>query len=207
MFNAGTEVFLLLPTQTKERILQPGIVTDRTAEGFVAELQSAQPPEIGATLLAHCEVNRKFMQQGATVTAVLASEPRPVVAFTLTGEAISADSRASFRVSLAAANLPATIDKDTNCQLLDVSATGFGVFSRSALQPGQTVTATIAYGGQSFSGAARVQSIRETAPGTYRYGLHAIEAKPGAAKNPLQKGLVQISAQVQRDQLRRRAGA
>jgi hypothetical protein len=51
-----------------------------------------------------------------------------------------------------------------------------------------------------------MQSIRILKDGRTRYGFHALEARTGSRDN-LQKGLGQISAAVQREQLRRLARA
>jgi hypothetical protein len=160
-------------------------------------------------VLAHAELNQKFLRQAASVQAILpgAAGEKPLVAFTLTGEPVSADGRSAFRVSIVAANVPATVGQDDQCQLVNVSATGFGVYSKSAFAVGGIVEVELTYNNLTCAGKARVQSASETRWGTMRYGLHAVEAPRGHGKNGLQTGLGQIAAAIQRDQLRRMARA
>lgn len=206
MLSQGKDVFILMPGEKRERVLHQGTVTECSEASFVAEFGEVLNLAVGVELLAHAEVNRKFMQQGATVQAVLSSSPKTIVAFVRTGQPIAADSRQSYRVSLAAHNLPAKINDDQRCQLIDVSATGFGVVSATKWSIGETVTATVGYNGITATGEARVQSAREFG-GKFRYGLHAVEAQRGKAKSELQVALMKISLEVQRDQLRRMARA
>ncbi len=110
-----------IPDNTRDRVLYEGEVVEVTNETFVARFDEAIPAVIGANVFAHAEVNQKFMQQAATVQAVLQTEPPQVLAFARTGEPISAESRNSYRVSLAASAIPMTINQDDKCQLLDVS--------------------------------------------------------------------------------------
>lgn len=206
MLNQGKDVFILMPGEKLERVLHQGTVTECSEASFVAEFGEVLNLAVGVELLAHAEVSRKFMQQGATVQAVLSSSPKTIVAFIRTGQPIAADSRQSYRVSLAAHNLPAKINDDQRCQLIDVSATGFGVVSETKWSIGESVTATVSYNGITATGEARVQSAREFG-GKFRYGLHAVEVQRGKAKSELQVALMKISLEVQRDQLRRMARA
>lgn len=207
MLSQGKDVFILLPGEKRERVLHQGTVTECSEASFVAEFGEVLDLTVGVELLAHAEVNRKFMQQGATVQAVLSASPKTIIAFTRTGQPIAADSRQSYRVSLAAHNLPAKINNDQRCQLIDVSATGFGVVSTTELSIGETVTATVGYNGVTATGEARIQSARDFGGGKFRYGLHAVEAQRGKPKSELQVALMKISLEVQRDQLRRMARA
>lgn len=207
MLTQGKSVFILLPGNKKERILHEGTVTECGVDTFVAEFSEPLIIEVGTGVLAHAEAGRKFMQQGATAQVIFSSSPKTIIAFQRNGQPIAADSRQSYRVSLAAQQLPARVNDDDQCKLLDVSATGFGVSSKSMWLVGEIVQATVGYNGMTCSGEARVQSMREFGPGSYRYGLHAIEAKRGRTKSDLQLGLMKISLEVQRDQLRRMARA
>ncbi|MCE9588973.1 MAG: hypothetical protein K8S99_00430 [Planctomycetes bacterium] len=207
MLTTGKDVYILLPGESTERVLHQGTVTECSAEAFVAEFGEVLEVEVGTTLLTHAEFNRKFMQQGATVQAILAPSPKTIIAFRRDGQPINADTRSSYRVSLAAHNLPARINDDQLCRLLDVSATGFGVVSKTQWNVGDVVTATVGYNGITGIGEARVQSVRDAGAGRFRYGLHAVEARQGRSRSDLQIGLMKISLEVQRDQLRRMARA
>lgn len=209
MFTPGRDMFLLIPDGSDERILYPGVVVEAPKGALVTRFNDPISPSVGSTVFAHCEVNRKFMQQAATVTAVLKTDPQPMFAFTLTGQPISAETRSVYRVSVAAAgNVWATLNRRAErCLVHDLSATGFGLMSSAVLQRGEEVEATISYDGRTYHGKARVQSIRPRPKGEFRYGFHAIESRGKAAADSLNKGLGLISAAVQREQLRRLAGA
>ncbi len=206
MLTSGGDVFVLIPDGSEHRVLHKGTVTECSPTAFVAHFEEQLTPEPGTAVFAHAEVNRRFMQQGASVTAVLESEPGTTLAFELSGQPISADSRHAFRVSVAAACLLCAVAEDAKCVLLDVSATGFGVSSRSKFVLGENLRATLNWKGKQYSGPARIQSVRETGGSSVRYGLHAVE---GAGRKPteLQRGLGEITAAAQRDQLRRLARA
>lgn len=82
---------------------------------------------------------------------------------------------------------------------------GLGVETDVPLEVGDVVRVELDHGGQRCGGMARVQGVREGVAGKHRCGLHAVEAQRGAAKSELQKALEQLSATVQREQLRRMA--
>ena len=206
MFTAQGDFFVLLPTTSKHRILHPGTVVECSATSVVGKLKEPLTLEPGTQVLLLAELNRKFMQQGASVHAVLDAGAEPTVGFALEGQPISAEGRSAYRVSLAASNLACTFGADKQAILLDVSPSGFAVSSSLKLNVADTVRVSLNYGGQSFGGQARVQSVRDLGGSKARYGLHAIEAGRGQ-KNDLQRGLGSVTAAAQRDQLRRRARA
>jgi len=206
MFTPGRPVYLLKPN-TSERVLVAGIATQVSAEQLVAEFAESISLQPTTNVFLYAELNRRFMQQPARVQAMLQAHPQPIIAFIPTGQPISAESRNTYRVSLAAVDVPARVAKDSKCTVLDVSATGFGVASHSTFKVGDTVNVSISYQGQSCSGEARIQSARNMGPDRFRYGLHAIEAPRGRPKNPLQSELGRICAAAQREQLRRLARA
>jgi hypothetical protein len=209
MLTQGRDVFLWIPTEGPKRdcALIQGAVLEVNPQSFVAQFLDPITPAVGTKVFAHAEVGRKFMQQAATVQAVLEADANPVIAFTRDSEPISADERHAFRVSLVAACLPAQVDEDDECLLLDVSATGFGVSSTTPFKLGDVVKVQLAYNGEGCAGLARIQSARPLYGSKFRYGLHALEAPRGQAANDLQAGLARISASVQREQLRRLARA
>ena len=209
MFIPGRDVFVHIPDGSEERVLHPGQVIDASRTTLIVRFNEPIAPEPGAAVFAHCESNRKFMQQAGNVTAILESDPStPMIAFALTGEPLSAENRGVYRVSVAiSGNVWATLNKSLEkCLVYDLSATGFGVESNSVLQHGAVVTTTIHHDRRSYTGEARVQAIRPRPKGVFRYGLHALESRDGKGKE-LAKGLGQISAAIQREQARRLAGS
>ncbi|MBI1336936.1 MAG: hypothetical protein GC164_08240 [Phycisphaera sp.] len=208
MLVKDQNVFILLESDSSQRILRQGVVIECNDESFTAQFTETLALQVGQSVLAHAEVNRRFMQQGATVTALLEDPNNLTIVFNRVGEPISAESRNAFRVSVAAANLTAVVADDKSARLLDVSATGFGVVSSEKLKVGQMLEATLSYNGQSYTGPARVQCVKDYSPTQYRYGLHAVEERRFGKKNAdLTKGLATISSAVQREQLNRLARA
>lgn len=209
MFKPGGAIFLHAPQSSVEQILHQGIVNEASRERIVATFSERIFPVVGSNVLLHCEVNRKFMQQGGAVAAFLAAEPNPVIAFDLCGEPISAEHRAVYRVSVAASeNVWASLDERVErCPVHDLSAAGFGLLSRHQYRIGDVVLVRLQFNGSSYGGQARVQSIRARTDGRFRYGMHAMQNRGGKSKDSLTNGLGQISAAVQREQLRRLARA
>ncbi|MHC4220115.1 MAG: PilZ domain-containing protein, partial [Planctomycetota bacterium] len=160
--------------------------------------------EPGLDLFVYYELKRKFVKQAARIDAVLQTEPMLVVGFQVTGEPMSAESREWFRVSTVMAHLAADFGPESDCPLLDVSSVGFAVEAAERYEVGQVVPATLSYQDQRFNGKARIQSVRDLGKGRYRYGVHSIEDKESGGD--LRKGQQLISAAVEREQLRRRAG-
>lgn len=130
---------------------------------------------------------------------------RLIVGLQPTGEPISAEERASYRIITSiVGGVTATLEEKTECVVLDVSATGFSIIFQQPFQQGQVVRATLHYEGKSFNGTAIVQSIKPLPGGKARYGLHC--AGDGVSNAQLRNGLQKISAEIQRQQLRRQSG-
>ena len=131
--------------------------------------------------------------------------PRPQTFVIQTvGDCISAESRQCFRVSTVLSNRTATIGGESDCDLLDVSITGFSVKASKEYAIGEQVDAIHDHDGRRYTGKACVQSIAPLRNGEFRYGLYCVnDAESKALTDALQK----ISMAVQREQLRRRARA
>jgi hypothetical protein len=208
MFIQGTDVFVLIPDDSEERMLHQALILENTDGRIVARFCENIVPAVESTVFLHCEFNRKFMQQAATVQAFLESEPQPLIAFAPFGQAISAENRQCYRVCVAGTNeLHATMNGEAEGPLQDISATGFGVVCNESFKIGSVVDVVLRYDGCSYSGKARIQCAKQRSDGLFRYGVHAMEAQRGMAKGALQNGLSSISAAIQRQQLRRLARA
>jgi len=203
MLAAGTEMFLLIPEDANGRILHPGKVIESDAMGFVAEFEAAIAPASGSDVNAYGEVRGKFFQQGARVTEVRSADARSIVVCTRVGEPVSAENRQTFRVSVVSANIMAKVGKQKNCSVVDVSPEGFGVIAKGELQVGMLVPVEFQHAGHVVNAPARLQTIKRLPSGKFRYGFLATADKKGEARRSLQ----QITSLMQRDQLRRLAGA
>ena len=95
---------------------------------------------------------------------------------------------------------------EENCAVLDVSATGFAVLAAKQHMVSKVVDTIVCSANENFCGRVRIESVRESNCGRFRYGLHCVDARP--SREALRIGLQKISAAVQREHLRRlsRAG-
>jgi hypothetical protein len=203
MFTPDTAIFVEIPGEADPRLLHAAKVTGADGQVCTAELLEGRPPfQAGLDVFIYYEVQHQFMQQPARIEAILQAEPRVVIGFETTGEAVSAEARQCYRVSTVMADLTATVADET-CALLDVSATGFAVLATARHGPGKMVKVTLHYRGEDYSGSARVQSVRQMPDGRIRYGLNAADDKK--AGGGLLKAQRQITMDIQRSHLRRLA--
>ena len=201
MFDIGDGFFLETPTKSKTRILHPAKILGTKEGGYTAEIEEADVPlDERAEFLIYFEVKTKFVKQAATVEAVCADEPNSIIEFVTVGEPAAAESREYFRVSTITLDRTATLGEQTDCKLLNVSATGFSVLSTSRFDIGSMVNASISDEGKSYSGRVCVQSIRLMDKDQIRYGLYCVDGK--GSNDDLATGLPEMAIAIQRDQLR-----
>lgn len=124
------------------------------------------------------------------------------VALKLVGEPASAEQRQIYRVSVPTADIRARIDREVNCHVVDVSSEGFAAVTRQEYKIGSTVKASFNFEGNDVQADARVQTMKRRSDGKYRYGFFVAEKK-----SPARKALAAISIAMQRQQLKRLAGA
>jgi hypothetical protein len=200
MLNAGSVMYLWIPDESGERILHSGKVIESDAETFVAEFEEPLAPPVGADVNAYGEVNGKFHQQGAAVTAIRRPLPNPVIAFKRVGKPVSAENRGSYRVCVATWGIYARIGPEDKCLVVDVSPEGFGVITQEPCKLGALVEVSLSYEGETITGRARCQTARLRSDGRGRYGFLSLEEN-----RDMRKTLERITAAVQRMQLRRLA--
>jgi hypothetical protein len=106
------------------------------------------------------------------------------------------------RFSTVMTGLNAVFGDETDCSLLDVSATGFAVAANQTHAVGDMLATELSLGDQVFTGVACIQSVSTMRTGQKRYGTYDPTAKelPGS----LAHGQRVISMEIQRQQLRRR---
>ncbi len=205
MLSVDSGFYLHIPEESKDRILRPAKIL-----GMVDGICTAKLEEEGIQIrdetdvFIYYEIERVFTQQAAHVTAVDNEDLCPVIEFRTTGEPVSVEGRQAFRVSAAATDLTAKLGDQNDCQLLDVSCSGFSVVASAGHSIAKVLDVTLWNEGRAYSGKAVVQSIRELAPGRIRYGLHCAEGR--AAQPELLEALRILTLALQREQLRRMAG-
>lgn len=198
MFAPGTALYLSIPTTSGRRVLHPGRVIARGDESVVAEFEEPMELSTGADVNLYCEVNGRFWQRGAAVVEVLGTEPALQLSLRFTSQAVSAESRGSYRVSLAAAPVPATVQRRSEFLVVDVSPEGFAVVTTCPLAAGTMVDVDFTYRGVKVSGRARVQPVRERRDGTCRYGFLTLDSDRN-----IRRALEKITAIIQREHLQR----
>jgi hypothetical protein len=202
MLMAGTDMFLLIPDRSNERVLHRGKVLESSAEAFVAQFEEQICPEVDSDVNAYGDVRGKFFQQGAKVTEIRIVSPQPVIAFTRCGDPVSAENRQTFRVSTIAAGITAKVGKEKNCAIVDISPEGFGAVVKGELKVGSLVPVEFQYQGNVVNTPSRVQTVKIRPDGSVRYGFLAPERH-----SPARKALQLITTSLQREQLRRLSGA
>ncbi len=203
----GTGCFVQVPDESSQRILHSAVVQGFTNNTYTAELQEdAALLESGQDIFVYYESSGKFARQPARIDVIAETPSGCTFTFQFTGDAVSGESRQCYRVSTIMTAVTVTLGDEENCQVVDVSATGFAVIAAEQYLATDIVEATIRFEGEAFSGRGRIESVRELSAGRIRYGMHCVDGK--ATDETLSKGLQQISAAVQRQHLRRlsRAG-
>ncbi len=205
MLKLGMKMFLNFPNESKKLILHPGTIKEAGECGYTADIEESNlAVEAGQDVFVYYELNRKLVKQAARIEAAMKNAPALTIGFQVTGDVVSAECREWFRVSTVLNDLTADFGPESDCRLLDVSSVGFAVEATERYEIGNTLPATLHFEGEHFTGEVRVQSVRELDEGRFRYGLHALADK--SSGGDLCKGQQQISAAVQREQLRRMAG-
>ncbi len=200
MLAKGQSMFLLLPSPSKTKYLHPGTVIKSDRTSFTAIFEDAITPELGSDVIAFCETNRRFCQQGAIVREILLT-PQNAIVFERSGEIVSAESRESYRVSTAATDIIVGIGRETACQVLDVSNEGFAAVTASKLALGSVVHIKLHGEDHALETTARVQTLRERPDGKFRCGF-LVPQSDAAARKTLQ----QLTSLMQRLQLKRIRG-
>ncbi len=203
MLTKDAAVFIQFHHEQEQRILHRGGVVS-VGTTLEAVYEEDLDLTIDQEVFVYYEERNKFFRHLAKVVeGPKIEEATSSVHVTLLGEPIPAESRECYRASTVMGEITMQIDEETNCKLLDVSATGFAVIAQTELPTGAAVSAKVEFDGSFFEGEAIVQSTTEVREG-YRYGLHC--HADNKTDGNLQRGLQLINMDVQRQQLRRLAG-
>ncbi len=157
----------------------------------------------GDVLQLYFDWDRTFTKQLVHAVALdgehreLCLDLRPV------GEPVSAESRECYRVSAHSVRVLAHLGDSPACEVVDVSASGFSVYTREAYEPGHALRATLLHEGAAIDGFVRVRNVRRTRGGRLRCGVSCIEESHGSSS--LSRALTRLNLALQRAQLARRA--
>ncbi|MBX2802710.1 MAG: PilZ domain-containing protein [Myxococcales bacterium] len=202
-----SDVFLQPPTDDPNTPLLPTrVVSQEEAIWTVATTEPETTLEVGANATAYYTIDKEFVKQPCTVQSVETTEGEEGETITtlimeLHGDPVSAEKRQSFRVSCAGCAITASLGEESGCMVVDVSATGFGLYAHQELRIGDIVHAQLHYQGETHDGQVAVQSIRKM-PGHKRYGMTVVD---GSTRSALIRALPKVNAAIQREQLRRLA--
>ena len=203
----GTGFFVQIPDGSSERVLHAALVEDVEESSYTALLKEDEAPlKSGQNVFIFYELKGDFVRQPACTRALSHTPSGINFAFEFTGEPVSAERRQCYRVSTVMAAVTATFGDEENCAVLDVSATGFAVLAAEQHMVSKVVDTIVCSANENFCGQVRIESVRESNCGRFRYGLHCVDAMSDG--KALRNGLQEISAIVQREHLRRlsRAG-
>jgi hypothetical protein len=203
-------MYLLVPTDSNERMLHPGRVVQSGEEQLIADFDKAVAPPPGSDVSLFFELNGQFMQQGASIIAVREPDsgfdpqpskpgdfrPRQVVVFKRAGRPVSAENRGSFRVSVVTEEIFARIDKDARCQIVDISPEGFGAITSTNCRLGTVVQVCLEHGGERLEGGVRVQTVKQIGRTKFRCGFFV-----SSDDEEMRATLLSMTTSIQRMQL------
>lgn len=189
------DVLVQRPEEKAERRLHPAKHVGPEGRLQRIELQAPLAIQADQQLFLYYEELRKFVQQPVRVDQVddsgLTLWVEPLA------EAILAESRQSYRCPTLVEDIGATLGEESDCEVLDVSETGFAVHARTRHELGSRLPAQVHFEGHEAEGHVVVQSSRPKGS-RWRYGLRVVGGE-------LQQLMPRIALDVQRRQLRRRA--
>ena len=201
MLKTESRIFFQIPDETEERVLHRAKIMTVEGNLYTGEVEEESLEiEDEMDFFIYFEMDRKFMCQAARIASVIETEKRTVVEFETIGDPRLAENRQVLRISTVGANLSATFGSEKNCEVVDVSPTGFAVYAKKNHKIGGQVDAMLYFEGEEFRGAVNITSAVER-KGRIRYGVQCLdEPKSG---NNLKNGLGRITMTIQRQQLAR----
>jgi hypothetical protein len=203
MLKTESIIFFNISNVSEERVLHRAKIMTVKENLYTAEFEEEGldlKDEMG--LFIYFKMDRQFMRQAARIDSVIESESNTLVEFETIGEPFSAENRQALRISSVGADLKATFGAEENCETVDVSATGFAVYSTKEHAIDSRVEATLYFEGETFKGTVSIMAVVKR-KGKIRYGVHCIDdPKTGTS---LKNGLGRITMAIQRQQLARLA--
>ena len=197
MLGVGTPIFIIVPDESKELVFHHGKVLDSDDETFIAEFDHLQSLPVGFSVSAYNEVDGKFYEQKAVITALGRTKPNPVITFQRIGEPVSAERRGSYRVRMLKITLEGRIGEERRCSVMDISPEGFSAITRKAMDIRSSVSVCIEYENHIIEGPVYVQSVSHLHSGKYRCGFLVPERNV-----KMRRSLERLSSKIQRLHLR-----
>lgn len=202
------QAFVEISSPSEQRVLHPLSVLARQGNSWtVSSLEPGLTIEDDSEVRMYFDLRRQFMQQPAEVKAVRRDEENDTVEIEieLQGNPVSAESRQCFRIITVLSDRWMKFGSEEHCQIVDISATGCALISTQELKGSQCVPSSIEYRGKTYQGNLCVQSTKQLSSGKFRYGLHCTDRSK--QEGNLLMALQILSMEIQREQLRRLAGA
>jgi hypothetical protein len=188
----------------RERRLHAGRLLDASDDiGYRVRFEQAELEILqGDVLQVYFDWERTFTKQLVHAQERGGGEREICLDLRPIGEPVSAEARECYRVSARAANVMAHLGDSPACEVVDVSASGFSVYTREELQPGHALRATLLHEGSTIEGLVRVRNLRRTRSGRLRCGVSCIDDNGNSG---LGRALSRINLALQRAQLARRS--
>ncbi len=170
-----------------------------------SDLHQLQGLEDGQRVLVFERQARRFMQRSARIESVTESEDghRRVI-LVLLSDAVTAESRDSYRVTTMARDLEIVVNSNDRCAVLDLSSTGFSLKSSEDYCVGDILEIELTVAGKVYTGTATLRNARLFGAHTHRYGLHCVEDEGG---EELSQSLGSLTSLLQREQVSLLAGS
>jgi hypothetical protein len=201
MLKTESHIFFKIPDESTEIALHRAKILTVKENLYTAELEEeGLALEDGMDYFIYFELDRQFMRQAARLGSVIGTEPRIVVEFETIGDLESAENRQALRISSVGANLTSTFGSEKNCQVVDISPTGFAVYATKNYEIDSSVDATLHFEGEDFPGMVCIKAAIPR-KSEIRYGVFCLDDQKSGGS--LQNGLGKITMAIQRKQLAR----
>ncbi len=213
--DTGSCIYLQQEISSTRTDLLPGRVLWTRGDLVTTEIDVVAFPYAGKRVVILYEEGRRFVAQEAVVQGIidceaedercfeetshidLDEESRPVsVVLERIGDPALAESRECYRVRTAVLNVTVDFGSCPECELVDISRTGFAVLSDESVEEDSLVEAALPNGESFVHGHVRIQSARQLRNGRYRYGFVVVG-------RGMQNACASLSTELQRQMLRR----
>ena len=154
MLSQGDLLYIQRPTQNQQRVLIPLDIVANEQDQIIIETSQVFDwlPEDGQ-ILVYYDKRRDFLKQSAKLEIHVHEEDEDQVdgvmryAIQLLGEAVSAESRQTFRVSTVISGRTAKFDDEGHVPLVDVSASGYAVIATKEHNVGEIIKTVLSHDG------------------------------------------------------------
>lgn len=172
MLIEGERIFVQSAADAGDQRLRPGMVVkiNRKQLGIDLGFSGQQGLKKDDEICVYYHSGKGFVVERAAIDKIVKKSGKPLLVIAQSGFSLPAENRLERRFDVERTGLMINIDQ-LDCPLLDVSAGGFSVLMRVPFELGQTCDAWIDIEGKRFEGRARVASVSQIEPETYRCGF------------------------------------